>query len=81
MEGSREWLLDVGAVMVWNCDGAAGANREGGGILGDVIVALLSFGRTVAIGGGVALCSTFEDLVDGEGDEVVVVAEGGSGVR
>lgn len=67
--------------MIWNCDGAAGANREGGEILGDVIVALLSFERTVAIGGGVALCSAFEDLVEGEGDEAVVDAEGGSGVR
>ena len=86
MEGSREWLLDVGAVMVWNCGGTAGANREGGGIFGGVIVTSLFFGeRTVAIGGGVAPCSALEDIVEGEGegegDEATVDAEGGSGVR
>lgn len=46
------------------------------------MVASLVFGeRTVAIGGGVALCSALEDLVEREGDEAAVDAEGGSGVR
>lgn len=82
MEASREWLLLVGAVMLWNWDGAAGAKREGGGIFGDFIVASLVFGeRTVAIGGGVAPCSALEDVVEGERDEAAVDAEGGSGVR
>lgn len=46
------------------------------------MVASLVFGeRTVAIGGGVAPCSALEDVVEGEGDEAAVDAEGGSGVR
>lgn len=40
--------------------------------------------RVVAIGGGVALCSVTEEVVDGFGEEAAVEAEagsGGSGVR
>lgn len=46
------------------------------------MVASLDFGeRTIAIGGGVVPCSALEDVVEGEGDEATVDAEGGSGVR
>ena len=46
------------------------------------MVTSLVFGeRTVAIGGGVAPCSTLEDVVDKEGDEAAVDADGGSGLR
>ena len=46
------------------------------------MVASLVFGeRTVAIGGGVAPCSTLEDVAEGVGDETAVDAEGGSRVR
>lgn len=46
-----------------------------------MVVSLVFGERTVAIGGGVAPCSIAEDVVDGEGDDATVDAEGGSGVR
>lgn len=46
-----------------------------------MVASLLLGERIVAIGGGVAPCSVVEDVLEGEGDEPAVDAEGGSGVR
>lgn len=63
-------------------DRARGAKREGGEV--GLVFAAEVGERVVAIGGGVALCSVTEEVVDGLGEEAAVEAEAGSrgsGVR